>query len=106
MESVTGKPSLRAAPAGKWTRGDWLGLALGLGAIAAILATDLGLDNTIFGGVLVGPAFITALFARVLPTVLVGAVAFAVGAASPEWNMNFGESPYWIRLALIAGATA
>lgn len=106
MESVTGKSPISAALAGNWTRRDSYGLALGAVAVAAIVAIDFGVADTALIGVLVAPPFFTALLARTSVTVVVGLLALSAAAVSGEWNMNFGTTAYWIRLGVIAGATA
>jgi serine phosphatase RsbU (regulator of sigma subunit)/PAS domain-containing protein len=103
METVTGKPPVRVALMAAWRRHDWLGLILGLVTLAIIGAIDaaLGLGSPVLVGAFVAAPFVCALLARVAPTVLAGAVALGLAAASGAWHEDWAGEGYWIALAII-----
>ena len=106
MESVTGRRSVLTTLFSGWGRAGRLGFLAGAGALFVLIGIDLAIGRT---AVLVGPfviaPFVTALFAGLAPTLAVGLLAIAAGAASGAWNMNFGDAAYDIRLAVLAAGT-
>ena len=105
MESVTGKPFVRLALEGAWRREEWLGFGLGLLTLTILGVTDVVFDvSAVLVGAFVAAPFVTALFARISATLLVGAAALGLAATSHEWHMGLGAG-YWIALATIAGGT-
>jgi PAS domain S-box-containing protein len=106
MESVTGRRSVRAALTGGWGRDAWLGVGLGVLAIAVATAIDIAEGGSAIIGVYVVAPFLTALVAGLAPTLVVGVLATGLAAASGTWNDNFGTAGYEWRLVVDVAGTA
>lgn len=113
MESVIGKPSVRAALRGSWDRDDTIGFALGLGVLVGLAAIDalfnIGSHSALVGSLVAAP-LICGLLARAWITLVVGLAALAVAAVSSQWDAMgasaMGVSGYAIAFAIIAVGTA
>jgi len=83
----------------------WTGLAIGLGALAAMVGLDvaLGSETAVVGVFAVAP-FLAAAAGGPRETAVVAVVAIAAGAASGFWNSNIGDGDWIARLAIIAVA--
>ena len=79
------------------------GLVAGLAALLPVVAVDVAIGSNLPIAYVLGP-FAAAVAAGVTPTLLIAALAIGLGAVSGEWNHNFGQSDYWVRLAeIVAG---
>ena len=86
--------------------GAWA-MCAGLGALAALIAADVALDDasSALVGLYVAAPFLTAVLGGPLATLTVGLLAGTAAAASGEWNMNTGTEGYVVRLVVIGLAT-
>ncbi len=109
MTSITGRRPFLATVMGTPRRELRLGLAVGLAILIPILVADmvLGTRVTVPGSYVLG-AFAAAIVGGLTPAAILVALAFVLVAVSPEWNNNFADLQYWIRLAVlvIGGALA
>jgi len=84
-------------------------MALGVGVLTAavVVALDLaaGADTVITTALVLAP-FVTALLGSPRETWAVAALATVLAALSGAWNANFGESDYFLRLAIVAAGDA
>ena len=84
-------------------RDDRLGMIAGLGFLAVVIAVDVLLGgNVVLAGSFIVTPFIAALWAGTAVTMFLAFLTIAASAASGAWNMNFGDTDYDIRLALLA----
>ena len=84
-----------------------LGVALGVGLLAACVIVDIALDSesaAIVGSYVIAP-FAAALLAGPALTGGVGLLALAAAAASPAWNMNATGGDQIFRLVVIVVGT-
>ena len=103
MRKKLGKTLARiSARAAGIQRNDLLGAIAGFVMLGALVAADaaLGMDVNLAGTYIVVP-FLTALWAGTRITALIALATFAATAASGWWNMNFFDSDYDARLAVI-----
>jgi hypothetical protein len=104
MTSIIGRRPFLASLLGPPRNDVWAGTAAGLAALAPLVVTDILVGGQGLSATYVLGPFVAALLAGIRPTILIAAVAIAAGAASPEWNHNFGQTDYWVRLGeLVAG---
>ena len=95
--------SRAAAIAGGSRRNDRRGLAVGLAALAALVAADVAFgDEVILAGSYVAVPFLAALWAGPAITAGMAVGTLAALALSGLWNLNFGAQDY--DLPLILGA--
>ena len=82
-------------------------LAAGLLTAAAVVALDVvaGSDTVITTALVLAP-FVTAMLGPPRETILVALVAILLAALSGIWNHNFGESDYFLRLAIVVAGDA
>lgn len=87
-------------------RNDPLGALAGGGLLALLVVADiwLGADVVLAGTYIVVP-FVTALWAGVPATGLIGLATIAASIVSGTWNMNFWETDYdWRVIVIVFGA--
>jgi PAS domain S-box-containing protein len=87
------------------TQQTWARLPLGLLVLALLTAVDVqwGSQATLTGTTLLAP-FLMAVLGGAGATAVVAAATVALGAASGEWNMNFGTTDYWLSLTVMVPA--
>lgn len=96
---------MRATPRREFRLGLGVGLAILIPMVAADIA--LGSDVTVPGAYVLG-AFAAAIVGGLAPAVILVVLAFLLAAVSPEWNHNFADAQYWLRMSVlvIGGALA
>jgi PAS domain S-box-containing protein len=102
MTSITGRRSLLATMLATPSRERQRGIVVGLAVLAPIVAADVLLDGQgLAPGAYVLGAFAAAIAGGLTPALLLIVLASALGIVSPEWNHNFGQTDYWIRLVVL-----
>jgi GAF domain-containing protein len=104
MTSIIGRrPALASLLGAPW--GDVLrGVAAALAVLVPVVVADIALGGQALTATYVLGPFIAAIVAGLRPTLLVVPLAIGLGAASSEWNDNFGQVDYWVHLGeLVAG---
>lgn len=103
------RPPRAVGLAGVFSGPEWRGLSLGL-----VLLSTLGLLDILLGGgaaltgsLLVAP-LVAAFTGGLWATIAISLLALGVTALSGLWNMNFGETDYYVQLVvfLIGGGLA
>jgi PAS domain S-box-containing protein len=86
---------------------DARGVVAGGFALLALVAIDLSLGShtSLVGTFAIAP-FVAALVGGLRSALAVGAAAVLATLVVPAWNMNFGESAYYLRLAAVAATSA
>jgi serine phosphatase RsbU (regulator of sigma subunit)/PAS domain-containing protein len=109
MESITGRRPFVTTLVRGPRRNERVALAAGLATLGGLVVLDLLISKSaaVSGTYMLAP-FVSAMFGAVGATALVAVLSAAIGAASGEWNMDFGDSDYWIRLGglLLGGVFA
>jgi PAS domain S-box-containing protein len=105
MRRSTARPAradrVVAALRGREWRGLWPGLLLLVGLAALDLA--VGADVVLTGSFVVAP-LVAAIVGGLWATIAVSVLALALSALSGVWNLNFGDTDYYLRLGLMVGA--
>src|SRR5438034_7622591 len=99
MDTITGRRPFLVALLGSPRPSDRLALCAGAAALAALVAADalVGPASALTGIYVIAP-FISATFGAVGVTLALDVVVMALGVASGNWHMNFGEAGYWLRI--------
>jgi PAS domain S-box-containing protein len=91
------------------SRREWSGLWPGLLLLGALTALDvaLGADVVLAGSLIIAP-LVAAIAGGLWATIALSVLALAISALSGAWNLNFGDTDYFIRLGVmvVAGGVA